>query len=138
MDSAPIGQNFISECAKFLFSLPLRTLNSGLIGFEVPSARTATPTAQTTTALVFQFEAIHDGTRVREFIIRASASTEVASALSTLPTCAARRLQKAYAVSGIRARMQRQIEWTDPGLPTSATRHKLDGHSHRGSPLHPR
>ncbi len=39
MDSAPIGQNFISECAKFLFSLPLRTLNSGLIGFEVPSAR---------------------------------------------------------------------------------------------------
>ena len=39
MDIAPVGRNPVGECAKFLVRLPLRTLTSGLIGFQTPFAR---------------------------------------------------------------------------------------------------
>jgi hypothetical protein len=39
MDIAPVGRNPVRECAKSLCCLPLRTLTSGLIGFQTPFAR---------------------------------------------------------------------------------------------------
>jgi len=39
MNIAPVGRNPVRECAKSLCCLPLRTLISNLIGFQIPSAR---------------------------------------------------------------------------------------------------
>jgi hypothetical protein len=39
VDIAPVGRNPVGECAKFLCCLPLRTLESNLIGFQTPFAR---------------------------------------------------------------------------------------------------
>jgi hypothetical protein len=39
MDMAPVGRNPVGQRAKSLCCLPLRTLTSGLIGFQTPFAR---------------------------------------------------------------------------------------------------
>ena len=39
MDTSPVGRNPVGECAKFLCCLPLRTLESDLICFQTPFAR---------------------------------------------------------------------------------------------------
>ena len=43
MDIAPVGRYLIGERAKFLFLLTLRTFDSGLIGFQIRSARHRDP-----------------------------------------------------------------------------------------------
>ncbi len=39
MDIAPVGRNFVSESAQLFLPVTLRTLGSGFIGLETPSAR---------------------------------------------------------------------------------------------------
>jgi hypothetical protein len=38
MDIAPVGRNLVSESAQFLLPVMLRTVGSGFVGFEKPSA----------------------------------------------------------------------------------------------------